>query len=63
MKASSRRPLVIVLIICAAILLGFVTDAIWSLIDKARYPVDYDEIISRYSEVYNSPKDIMFAVI
>lgn len=63
MKASSKRSLVIVLLICAAILLGFVTDAIWSLIDKANHPADYEEIISRYSEEYNIPKDIIFAVI
>ena len=63
MKASSRRSLVIILIICASILIGFVTDALWSLIDKAQHPVDYEEIISRYSEEYNIPKDVIFAVI
>ena len=63
MKESSRRTLVIVLILCASILLGLLTDLIWTLIDKAQHPVDYDEIISRYSEEYNVPKDIIFAVI
>jgi len=63
MKSSAKRPLVIVLIICAAILLGFVTDAIWSLIEKSQYSTDYEEIVSRYSEEYNVPKDLVFAVI
>ncbi len=63
MKASAKRPLVIILIVCAAILLGFVTDAIWSLIDRSQHPTDYEEIISRYSEEYNIPKDVIYAVI
>lgn len=63
MKASSQRPLVIVLILCAAILLGFLVDAVWTLVEKAQHPLDYAEIISRYSEAYNIPKDVIYAVI
>ena len=63
MKSSSKRPLVIVLIAIAAILLGFLTDGIWTLIERAQHPTDYSDIISRYSEEYNVPEDIIFAVI
>ena len=60
---SSKRLLVIILIVCAAILVGFATDAIWTLIDRAQHPTDYAEIIARYSEEYNVPKDVIYAVI
>ena len=63
MKASSKRPIVIVLIAVIAILVGFLTDAIWTLIEHKQHPTDYNEIITRYSEEYNVPKDIIFAVI
>ena len=63
MKSSAKRPLVIVRSICAAILLGFVTDALWTLIEKSQHPKNYEEIVSRYSEEYNVPKDLIFAVI
>lgn len=63
MKASAKRPLVIVLIICAAILIGFVTDAVWTLIEKSQHPTDFEEIVSRYSEEYNVPRELIFAVI
>ena len=63
MKASSKRPLVIVLIAIVAILVGFLTDAVWTLIERKQHPTDYNEIITRYSEEYNVPKDIIFAVV
>ena len=63
MKASNTRPLIITLIICAAILIGFVTDTVWSWIEKSQHPTDYSEIVSRYAEEYNVPKHLIFAVI
>ncbi len=63
MKSSAKRPIVIALIAVVAILIGFIADGIWTLIDRAQHPTDYQEIISRYSEEYNVPKDIIFAVI
>ena len=63
MKSSSKRPLIMALILCAAILIGFVTDAIWSYVEKEQHPINYEEIVSRYSEKYNVPKDLLFAVI
>ena len=63
MKASSKRPLVIILIICASILIGFVTDAVWTAIEKSQHPKNYEEIVSRYADEYNVPKDLIWAVI
>ena len=63
MKSSSKRPLIMALILCVAILIGFVTDAIWSYVEKEQHPINYEEIVSRYSEKYNVPKDLLFAVI
>ena len=63
MKSSTARTLVIILILCASILLGFLVDAVWTHIEKTQHPTDYEEIISRYSEEYNIPKDVIFAVI
>lgn len=63
MKSSSKRSLVIILIICASILIGFVTDAVWTAIEKSKYPKNYEEIVSRYADEYNVPRDLVWAVI
>lgn len=69
MKASTKRwlaastLLTVALMLLLAILLGFALDGLWSLIERSQHPTDYEEIIARYSEEYNIPKDVIYAVI
>lgn len=63
MKKSAKRAIAVLLIACIALLSGFLVDLIWTRLEKRSYPTDYDEIISRYSDAYNVPKSVIYAVI
>ena len=63
MKGNAKRALAVLLIIAIAIGIGFAVDAIWTLIERQTHPQSYTEIIARYAEEYNIPKEIVYAVI
>jgi len=63
MKTSAKRPIAILLIICVSILLGFLINLVWTGMERALFPKDYNEIIERYSKEYNVPSYIVAAVI
>ena len=63
MKETTKRALVILLILAISIGIGFATDAVWSLIERNTHPQTYADIIEKYADAYNIPKEIVFSVI
>lgn len=58
-----HRTVAILLIICVALGVGFLTDVIWSKVEKWTHPQSYDELIEKYAKEYNIPEYVIYAVI
>ena len=63
MNKKFRRISAILIVICISIAVGFIIDAVWNTVDRKKYPRDYREYIIKYSEKYNVPAEIIYAVI
>ena len=63
MKNSSKRVLVVSLIILASILLGFAVDLLWTKLEQSTHPDKYMEYVSQYAYEYNVPETVILAVI
>ena len=63
MKPQIKRPVAILIIMCVAILLGFIINSIWDFVDKKLNPKSYDEIISECAEEFCIPEYIIYATI
>ena len=46
-----------------SLLLGLLTDVVWTLVDKANYPQSYNELVEKYAEVYGVPEYLIYSVI
>ena len=62
-KPINRRYIAIALIIVGAILLGFVVDLVWGMIEKKTSPQKYSDYVRHYAYEYNVPESLIFAVI
>ena len=58
-----KNTIAIILIIIASITLGYVYDKITIGIEKKNYPLMYEDIVEKYAEEYNVPKEIVYSVI
>ena len=63
MKPALKRPAAVILIICAALLIGIVVNAVWTLAEKKSHPDDYQDLIEKYAEEYNIPASVIYATI
>ena len=63
MNEKYRRPLAILIILALALIFGIGLQMAWSLVDKTLYPQKYSEFVTKYSEAYNIPEDIIYATI
>jgi len=63
MSENAKRAIVVLLIICLSIGVGFTVDAIWSLVEQQMYPTDYSELILQASKEFGVPEDVIFATI
>lgn len=63
MNSKYRRPLAIILIFVIALAVGLLVDLCWTLLEKAAYPREYSEFVTKYSEEYNIPEDLIYATI
>ncbi len=52
-----------VLIIALSLALAFGLDALFGTAEKSLYPIEYSEYVEKYSEEYNIPEYIIYAVI
>ena len=63
MKLKTKRTLIIVLVIVLSLLLGVLTDVVWTLIDRANHPQSYNELVEKYSDAYGVPEYLIYSVI
>ena len=63
MADAIKRSVIAVLLIVAAVLLGYITDTALDRYERASYPTEYSVYVEKYSEMYGVPKDIVYAVI
>ena len=58
-----KYPFIIILIIVAAILLGFAYDGIMTVVEKNTYKQGYSEYVTTYAAKFGVPEYIVYAVI
>ena len=63
MRDTVKKPIIIALILIGALLLAFLLDAGFTLIEKKVHPVEYKEFIEKYASEYNIPEYIILSVI
>lgn len=63
MAEAVKRSVLMIVLIAVAISLGYVIDNILQKKEAAEYPMQYSEYVEKYSEMYDVPKDIVYAVI
>ena len=62
-KNTARRSAVIVIILVLSILCAFVYQLVWDKIDRQRYPRQFSEYVTEFSDVYGVPEYVIYAVI
>ena len=60
---QSKRLLVVSLIVLSAILLGVLLNFLWGVLEKERYPKEFDAYVEQYAEEYGVPLWLVYAVI
>ncbi len=60
---AKKRILVICAIIVAALMLGLIVNMLWGVLEKTTHPDRYKDTIELYSEKYEVPMSVIFAVI
>ena len=63
MSRKTKITLTVIAVILAAVLIGFIYDAIMTAVEKRNYPQKYEVEVAAASEKYGVPKHIIFAVI
>jgi len=63
MNKTIKNTIAIIFIIIASVALGYAYDKIMTGIEKKTYPLMYEDIVEKYAEEYNVPKEIIYAVI
>lgn len=63
MKRRINRPTVMIIIICIALAVGILTNALWTFLERLSYPKEYEEIIAKYSTEYDVAQDIIYSII
>ena len=61
--SSRKRTVIIIAIILGSIILSALANLLISLIQKASYPIKYEEIVEKYASAYNVPEYVIYAVI
>ncbi len=62
-KKSARASGAILVILALSVLAGFLYQTVWDAIDRGRYPREFSEYVSAYSEKYGVPEYIVYSVI
>ena len=61
--SNRKRTVIIIAIILGSIILSALANLLISLIQKASYPIKYEDIVERYASEYNVPEYVIYAVI
>ncbi|MBQ7940037.1 MAG: lytic transglycosylase domain-containing protein [Clostridia bacterium] len=62
-KNTARRSVVIVVILVLSILCALVYQLAWDEIDRRRYPQEFSEYVTEFSDMYGVPEYVIYAVI
>lgn len=60
---TKKRAIIIIAIIVGAIVLSALINLCISLIQEARYPLEYSEQVKKYAKEFNVPEYVIYAVI
>ena len=63
MKQAIKRSVAAIVLVALAIASGFGIQQLYFAIQENNYPTAYSEYVDKYSEKYNVPKDVIYAVI
>ena len=63
MKQAIKRSIAAIVLVALAIAAGFGIQQLYFAIQENSYPTAYSEYVNRYSEKYNVPKDVIYAII
>lgn len=63
MSIQTKRILALLIVLSLSIGIGFAINGIWNFIDKKFHPRSYDDIISKASEEFDVPKNVIYATI
>ena len=63
MSKAIKNTAVIIFIIALSVSLGYAYDKISTWFEKRSHPLRYSEIVEKYSQEYNVPKEIVYGVI
>ena len=63
MKKALKRSIAAIVLIALAIASGFGIQQLYYAIQNKNYPTAYSEYVNKYSEMYDVPKDVIYAVI
>lgn len=63
MNEKSKRVLSLLVILVLSLVFAFIVDFVWQLADNATHPKKYEEYVTKYSQEYNIPEDVIYATI
>ncbi|MBO4422709.1 MAG: lytic transglycosylase domain-containing protein [Clostridia bacterium] len=63
MKEAVKRSVVVIVLIALAIASGYGIQQLYFAVQERNYPIAYSEYVDKYSEMYDVPKDVIYAVI
>ncbi len=63
MGKAVKRSVLVILLLITSIMAGYITDSILTKNEKAEYPLLYSDYVETYSEMYDVPQEIVYAVI
>ncbi|MBO7403599.1 MAG: lytic transglycosylase domain-containing protein [Clostridia bacterium] len=62
-RTAVRRSTVIVIILVAAVCIGYAYQLIGEILDRKNHPQEFSSIVEKYSDTYGVPEYMLYAVI
>ena len=63
MKDKTIKTVSFILVICISVVLGIAINEVWSYAERKTHPLEYSEIVSKYSLEYGVPESVIYATI
>ena len=63
MNEKTKRILTLLVILALSFVFAAITDTVWRLAETTVYPKKYEEFVTKYSQEYNVPEDVIYATI
>ena len=62
-KTKVLKTSVIILILVISLIVGILSDTIFTYVEKIIYPEDYHDLVVKYADEYGIPRELVFAII